>query len=501
MVTILAAVIAMVVSVGALGVQPAQAETLNAASVEDISSVVASVRANIVSKLSDTNEYKSLAGSEWDVMALARDNTATNKDIFERYYSDITDELVQKGTTEPLGTTPTEYERVILALTAAGYDATNVNGYNFFDYISSYSNVMKQTINAAIFGLLAVKSNSNYKFTTVADSADQTTETKLIDFILDSEKTDGGWALFGSVSDIDVTGMALQALAPYRGTKEDAGSKISDAVDRGVAMLSERQTTETGSYLGGGYLDFFKEENACSQAQVVTALGSLGISFTDARFVKGTHSTVENLLQFYLGDGTFMNKKSMAHADGMAQEQSYYALVAYQRAVSGRNSLYNMNAEAPTTDDSGTHANSSKKHNTASTPHSSRVIAPKENAAAAATAAFESVIFSAVPQNSSVLVNNKNGADSKKKSSNSAKKDAQKKSWDFTAGEYDSDEDPAQAQASAETSAAAATSPFATANVGLVVAIAAAAIVAAGGITGTVLVVKKQSVKAGHSRA
>ena len=33
--------------------------------------------------------------------------------------------------------------------------------------------------------------------------------------ILDAQLNDGGWALTGTVSDADITGMALQALAPY----------------------------------------------------------------------------------------------------------------------------------------------------------------------------------------------------------------------------------------------------------------------------------------------
>lgn len=520
-VTLVAAIIVMAVGASVVDVHSAQAATAGSFGAEQISAVVRDTRANVVSSLSNGEKYSSLLGTEWDMIALARDNSAENKDLFEKYYSDIVKLLNDKGRTEPLGSTPTEYERVILALTAMGYDASNVDGYNFFEYLSSYTNVMKQTINAAIFGLLAVSSNSKYDFSEVADSSDQTTESKLITYILDSEKADGGWALFGSVSDIDITGMTLQALAPYKGTSDDAGSRVTNAINRGVALLSERQTSN------GGYLDFYKEENACSQAQVVTALGSLGLSFDDPRFVRGEHSTIENLMQFYLGNGTFMNKKSLGKADRMAQYQSYYALVAYQRALSGRNSLYNMNAEshdnANNTDDvngtneknpsqpgagsegdsdssgaengtgtttagngdSANHAavNSDTKVNTSTTR---RTVTP-----------FGSIISSSVAKDS---LPRAGGSEDKEAGQNQPKGTTHStddsEDWDFSADEYDAKKDGVVAG----TLTASGVSQDIGMSTGTIVLIVIGASAVLGGTVGGVSMVRKNA-KAGHSRA
>jgi len=60
---------------------------------------------------------------------------------------------------------------------------------------------------------------------------------------------------------------------------------------------------------------------------------------------------VENLLSYHLGNSGFMHVKSgsgnngggeAGKVNGMATEQGYYALVAYQRMKNGQTSLYNM---------------------------------------------------------------------------------------------------------------------------------------------------------------
>jgi hypothetical protein len=84
-----------------------------------------------------------------------------------------------------------------------------------------------------------------------------------------------------------------------------------------------------------------------STAQVVVALTALGISLTDARFVKGSSSPLDALLTFQQSDGSFRHVKSGSGNDLMATEQGYYALVAAQRASQGKPSLYTMTDRTP----------------------------------------------------------------------------------------------------------------------------------------------------------
>lgn len=103
--------------------------------------------------------------------------------------------------------------------------------------------------------------------------------------------------------------------------------------------------------MNGGYSTMGVEtEESC--AQIITALCSLGIDpETDSRFIKGGHWTIENLISYHIDGSGFMHVKAGAGnnggaaagtLDGMATEQGYYALVAYQRMKDGKTSLYDM---------------------------------------------------------------------------------------------------------------------------------------------------------------
>ena len=165
----------------------------------------------------------------------------------------------------------------------------------------------------------------------------------LVNFLLQSELPGGGWTLMGSNADSDITGMTLQALAPYY--HKSGYENVTAAIDRGLNKLSEMQN-DSGGYSTMGV----ETEESC--AQIITALCSLGIDpETDSRFIKGGHWTIENLLSYHIDGSGFMHVKAGAGnnggaaagtLDGMATEQGYYALVAYQRLKDGKTSLYDM---------------------------------------------------------------------------------------------------------------------------------------------------------------
>ena len=86
-------------------------------------------------------------------------------------------------------------------------------------------------------------------------------------------------------ADSDMTGMALQSLAPYY-SRDPA---VQEAVDRAIARLSQMQNDD------GGYSSW-GTANSESIAQVVVALTALGIDpATDARFVKNGNSAIDAL--------------------------------------------------------------------------------------------------------------------------------------------------------------------------------------------------------------
>ena len=263
-------------------------------------------------------------GGEWLMLGLARSGKLTDAVNTAAYYRSVVDYVTAaagKRDTNP----STDYSRMILALTAMDKDPTNVGGHDLTAKLGSMSYLNKQGTNGPVWALIALDSH-NY-----AVSGD-VTQKKLIDTICSAQMESGGWYISDTdpVEDVDMTAMAVQALAPYY---YENNSKARDAVDKALAFLSKNQG-ENG--------DFGTSE---SDAQVVVALCALGRDpASDAHFIKGWNSVLSAMCSYY-ADGA--SKKGFKHTkDGdynqMATEQCYYALVAYDRFKSDKTALYDM---------------------------------------------------------------------------------------------------------------------------------------------------------------
>lgn len=282
-------------------------------------------------------------GSEWFVLGLARSGKDLNDSYFTTYYNHIANYLKEHKGKLTNTARYTEYSKMILVMTAIGKDPRNVAGYNLFDNLADFDDVKKQGFNGPIWALLALNSKDEYSFPSVSGVSNPTTEEKLIQYILDGECEGGGFALSGTKADPDITGMALQALAPYcnKSGREDVTAAIGRAVDALSAMQNNT----------GGF-STMNVETSESCAQVLTALSALGIDpQTDARFIKNGNWIVENLISYHVKHTGFMHVKKGAgnngggeagKVNGMATEQGYYALTAYQRMKEKKTSLYDM---------------------------------------------------------------------------------------------------------------------------------------------------------------
>ena len=203
------------------------------------------------------------------------------------------------------------------------------------------SYVTYQGINGPIWTLIALDSHD------YAPQGDVTRE-KLIDAILGAQLPDGGWDMMGKAADTDITAMAIQALAPYY----DTNDAVKAAVDKALNALSAMQNDD------GTFSTAFSGKTSESTAQVIVALTALGINpATDSRFIKNGVNAVDGLCSFYVDGGGFRHIAS-GDLDGMATEQSYYALAAYYRLLAGQTSLYDMSdvtiTPAPVTPDQPT---------------------------------------------------------------------------------------------------------------------------------------------------
>lgn len=274
---------------------------------------------------------------EWAVLGQARAKVPLSEAYIAAYYEKVvayvkanigSDGILRKPDDK---NTPviTDNERIILALTAIGKDPANVGGKNLLTALQN-KDIMKVTdtsntdINGLVMGLLALNSR-NY-----------TSDTSwLVQAVLAQQNEDGSWSASAdtkSVGDVDMTAMALQALAPYY--KDGGNETVNTAVERALNWLS-------GKYRSG-----YDSSESC--AQVVIALSALNLDAnTDARFTKTvegkTLSVLGNLLQYRVAEnGGFRHQFADKAVNEMATEQALCAMAAYARFTEKANALYDM---------------------------------------------------------------------------------------------------------------------------------------------------------------
>lgn len=280
--------------------------------------------------------YPGSIGGEWMVIGLARSGREVTEGYLANAEAFVLENINENGQLHRAKST--ENSRMILGLTAAGVDVTDVANRNLLDGLSDLNFIGKQGINGPIWALIALDSG-NYELP--ADS--NYTRELLVQVVLMAQLFDGGWTIAGDKADSDMTGMALQALAPYyvRDGEEAAFAvDVNPAVDAALAKLSEMQNDD-GSYGtndGNGNIVSTSE----SISQVIVALTALGIDPEgDERFIKDGNSAVDALLEYYVEGGGFKHLMD-GNLDGMATEQAYYALTAYSRFLNGQTRLYDM---------------------------------------------------------------------------------------------------------------------------------------------------------------
>ena len=274
---------------------------------------------------------------EWAVLGQARAGVELSDAYIQAYYDKVV-AYVRKNMgadgvlRDPESHNPaiTDNERIALALTAIGKDPANVGGKNLLAALQD-RNIMQVTdtsytdINGLVMGLLALNSR-NY-----------TSDTSwLVQAVLAQQNEEGSWSASADTkpaSDVDMTAMALQALAPYY--KDGGNETVNAAVNKALQWLSDK-------YKGTGYT------SAESCAQVVIAISALNLDAnTDVRFTKTvegkTLSVLGNLLQYRVAkNGGFKHQFADKAVNEMATEQALCAMAAYARFTEKANALYDM---------------------------------------------------------------------------------------------------------------------------------------------------------------
>lgn len=281
-------------------------------------------------------EYAGSSDLDWYVFAMAGCGCSDN---YEAYAEALKEQIVEKYKTEDKldANSATEWHRQILVLLALGENPEAVTDENtaVINLVAdgTYNrgqtrSLGEQGINGYIFALLALDS-MDYS---VPEDASDTRESMLA-ALLDGQNADGGFALAEGMSDVDITAMALQALAPYCGD-----ATVEEAVNRALQYLSECQ-------MENGAVGNNEEAASESTAQVITALCCLGIDAdTDSRFVKNGNSLLDAILLFRNADGGFSHllTEDDRVSGSLSGQQTACALLSYVKYCVGESSIYDF---------------------------------------------------------------------------------------------------------------------------------------------------------------
>lgn len=272
--------------------------------------------------LSDTDTVR--AGSsvfDWTAMALRRANAdedyAAYLAALERY---VTDCYAQNGSLSDYKAT--EYHRIALTVLTLGGDPTvfgtkpdgtavDLIADGTYDFSGD---LYAQGLNSPIYALLVLDAGGY----TVPRGARNSRETILAE-ILGRQEADGGFGLVSGTPDVDITAMALQALAPY-------SDEAAEAIDAALTWLAA-QMSEECTFTAYGAV------SSESISQVLTALAALGIDpQSDGRFTRGETTLLTALERFRQDDGSFAHALDDGEGNLLATAQAMLALAALSPA-------------------------------------------------------------------------------------------------------------------------------------------------------------------------
>ena len=268
-------------------------------------------------------------GDEWNIFTTLRAGGTISQENLDAYYASVSEKL-KTGLTKLRAT---DVARVSITLAAMGKDLTDIDGVNLMKALYNDELKMKigkDTSNAPIWALIALDCQN----ADIPKDAVWTRE-KLIQHILTFQTQEGGFGLTNNkFSSIDMTGMALQALAPYR--NNDSYPEVKTAFDKALEHMKENMTENAG------FLDSGKE-NSCTTAQVLTALTAAGIDPLDKSngFTKTGNKNIVKNLDSYKAESGFMWQQGQK-GNGMATQQVTYAMEAYRRFAENENRLYDL---------------------------------------------------------------------------------------------------------------------------------------------------------------
>lgn len=314
------------------------------------------------------NAFLQIAGTtntDWTALAMGRSGYPDDYNAYLAVMADrVTGSYADKK--RLVRDKATDWHRKTLAVLSLGGDPTafgkddSGNAVNLIaDGVYNWSrteSLGEQGTNGWVYGLITLDS-LRYQ---VPKGASETRQNIICE-ILKLQLDDGGFALDTSssqnASDVDLTAMAVQALAPYYNSEEtyeitrykkQETKTVRQAVDAALTCLSESQRDD------GGFVSW-NMNNSESCCQVIVALCSLGIDpCGDSRFIKDENTVLDVLMDYRNDDGGFLHSHEYDEenpdadpdkSNGMATQQAFYALTALCRYYGDMRTLYDFRPE------------------------------------------------------------------------------------------------------------------------------------------------------------
>ena len=298
---------------------------------DNIQNYLTTIDENINHGLSYLNSRPCNAyGNEWTIFTILRCGGTISEENKTAYLNNLKDDLDADGQLSSNNQgQPTDYARVILTLGMLGEDPADFRGYNLVETLYNWNNLNNLTINQISWTLLALDS----KQYDIPEDAKWSRET-LINLLVSKQNEDGGFASWGSTSDVDMTAMVLQTLVPYN----DASHAAVQPVFEGGIRYLQSQINEDAGFESWG------NENACSTAQVLILLPMLGMDPAASNgFVKAQKNMITNLEGYRdETDGGFFWQKGSPYSKDGSTYQVVLALESCRRFASNENSVYDL---------------------------------------------------------------------------------------------------------------------------------------------------------------
>lgn len=281
-------------------------------------------------KYYDTNSITWAYGQEWNVIALSRAGLPLSETDKQTYLESVKAEVKNPTGKLTEDAKPTDIARVIMALYSLGENPRDFADTDLLQRLMA-SDSLNTGSNEAIWALLALDAVGEK----VPEGSSWTRDT-LIEEILEYQCEDGSFALSKSAKagSIDMTAMALQALAAYQ-DKEN----VKTATDKALKYLKD-------------YIDEGDYGTVESDAQVAIALLMLDMDPCEKEngFAEDDITIYQAMEQYIAEEGGFKHYQDDKDVNEMSTQQVLLAIAAWERYSAGDNLVYDMTDVASAVD-------------------------------------------------------------------------------------------------------------------------------------------------------